>query len=129
MKNTTTAIMIVWLTVAAAGPIGAQKRNATYQNGQLATVPTMSVLVDRVGITPESFTRPAGPFLLAIRNRRGDHNEHFSLTLDQPNAPEIYGFDTTPGQFHGAFLVDLLPGSYRLRLTNSPSLSVAITIE
>jgi hypothetical protein len=122
-------IVIILLLALAAGPIYAQKRNATYKNGELATVGTMSVVLDRFGISPKEFTMPVGAFLLVIRNRVRDNVEHFSLTLDSPNAPEIYSIDTTAEKFHGAVLVDLKPGKYRLRLTKSPELSVAITIE
>jgi hypothetical protein len=122
-------IVVILLLALAAGPIYAQKTNATYRNGELATVATMSVVVDRFGISPQEFTRPVGAFLLVIRNRFGDHTEHFSLTLDSPKAPEIYSLDTTAEKFSGAILVDLKPGKYRLRLTKWPELSVAIAIE
>ncbi len=122
-------IGVILLLALAAIPVGAQQRNATYANGALAHVPVMCVVVDRFGVSPKQFTQPAGPFLLMIRNRRGDNTEHFSLTLDAANAAEIYGFDATPRQFHGGILVDLLPGNYRLRLSNTPKLSVAITIQ
>jgi hypothetical protein len=119
-------IVIILLLALAAGPVEAQKRNVTDPN---AAVAATVVVVDRFGVTPTSLTRPVGPFLLCVRNRRGNNTEHFSLTLDSPGAAEIYSLDTTPRQFHGTVLVDLQPGHYRLRLTNSPELSVAITIE
>jgi len=122
-------VVILLLTLAAAGSVSAQLKPATYQAGQLAAVATETVVVDRFGITPQTLTRHPGPFLLCVRDRRGNSTEHFSLTLDSPSALGLVSLDTSPRKFHGAILVDLLPGKYRLRLINSPNLSVAIAIQ
>jgi hypothetical protein len=123
-------VVVLMLVLAAAALSPAQQRNVSYATGSLANVPAESVVVDQIGISPQSgITRSVGPFLLCIWNRRGNNTEHFSLTLDTAGAAQILSLDTSPQKFHGSVLVDLQPGKYRLRLTNSPGLSVPIVIQ
>lgn len=130
MENPGKRMAVMLLLTLAVGAVGtAQKRNQSYQPAQLSAQAAEAVLVDRFGISPASIERPAGAFLLAIRDDRGRGAEHFSVTLDKGGAPELYSLDTAPNKSHGAVLVDLEPGKYRLRLKTSPDLSVAIEIK
>ena len=126
MKKLKKMVVVLALALLAGGAGSAQKKNKRYQPGALAQVAGEGVVVDDVGITPQSLTRPDGAFLLAIANRRGNQAEHFSLTLDKDGAPEILSLDTTAKDWRVSALVDLEPGKYRLRLTRSPELSMAI---
>jgi len=123
------SIAVLLLALAAAGLGFAQLRNKTYQPGELSAVAGEGVVVNRFGITPTSLQRPVGAFLLYVANKRGDQTDHFSLTLDKAGAAELLSIDTTPRKWRGTVLVDLQPGNYRLRLTKSPELSVAIQIQ
>jgi hypothetical protein len=88
------------------------------------------VVIDDHGIVQGgNIKRPVGAFLLAILNKRGDRTEHFSVTLDSDGAPEIYSLDTTPGNWHGAILLDLMSGNYRLRLKSTSAVSLPIQIQ
>ncbi len=122
--------VVLMLVLAAAALSPAQQRNVSYASGSLVNVPAEPVVVDQFGISPRNgITRSVGPFLLCIRNRHGNNTEHFSLTLDTAGATEILSLDTSPQKIQGSILVDLQPGKYRLRLTNSSALSVAIVIQ
>jgi hypothetical protein len=131
MKNPGRQIAVILLLTLALAAVGAaQKRNKKYRDGDLAGVACEVVVVDDHGIIQGgNIKRPAGAFLLAIMNRRGDRTEHFSVTLDSAGAPEIYSLDTTPERWHGAVLLDLDSGQYRLRLKNSPDVSTGIQIQ
>lgn len=107
----------------------AQLRTVTYAPGSLAHVPGEPVIINRLGVYPQAIVRTEGPFLLYIQNRRLGHTEHFSLTLDQPNAPELIGLDTTSAKVSASQLLDLLPGTYRVRGRSNPNISFTIKIQ
>jgi len=128
MEKPKKIVAILALALLAGGTGTAQKRNHQYQPSELAANASAAVAVDRFGVSPESIERPVGAFLLAIRDDRGKGADHFSVTADADGAAELYSLDTTASISHGAILVDLQPGKYRLRLKTTPDLSVAIVI-
>jgi hypothetical protein len=130
MRDLSRRIFLVLLPALVTVSVGtAQKRNHTYQASELSAQAAATVVIDRFGIAPASIQRPVGAFLLAIRDVRGKGAEHFSVTLDKDGAPELFSLDTAPNRCHGAILVDLERGKYRLRLSKSPDLSVAIEVK
>jgi hypothetical protein len=114
------------LTLASVG--SGQLKKTSYAAGQLAHVPGEPVIVNRFGTYPQKITRGEGPFLLYIQNRLPGHADHYSVTLDQADAPELVGLDTTATKFDASALLNLEPGSYRVQLRERSDLSFAIQI-
>jgi hypothetical protein len=125
MKNTI-LILLAPLLIAAAN---AQLKTVTYPTGSLDHAPGSPVVVTRFGVYPQQIIRKEGPFVLAIQNRLPGHTEHVSLTLDQNNAPELLGLDTSSVQTHAAALLDLEPNTYRVRFRENPTFSFTIVIQ
>ncbi|HXM40627.1 MAG TPA: hypothetical protein VN924_05210 [Bryobacteraceae bacterium] len=123
MKPKLAALLL--LTALAAS---AQLKNATYAPGQLAHVPGEPVIVNKFGVYPLKIVRSEGPFLLYIENRLPGHTDHYSVTLDQANAAELVGLDTTAAKFNASALLDLDPGTYLVRFRVRTELSFTIQI-
>lgn len=117
------------LAVLLAATAPAQLKNATYQPGQLARVPGEAVVVSRFGVSPAKIVRGQGPFLLLIMNRFPGHAEHFSIALDQANAPTLVGLSTSSAAPTTSTLLDLMPGTYRVSFQNQTNLSFTIEIQ
>jgi hypothetical protein len=76
------------------------------------------VVVKLSGVYPLKIVRPKGPFILYIENRLPGHAAHFSLTLNQANAPELIGLDTAVTTPRSHLILDLLPNTYVLHIQN-----------
>jgi len=118
------ALIAAFIAVAAHG----QLKHAVYAAGQYKKLPVVAVIVDTDGVSPASIERPEGPFLLYVENRLPDRTGHFSVGVDQEGSSELVGMDTKDKQVSSSTLIDLQPGSYRLRFTPKANLSVSIHV-
>ena len=113
------------LTLTAASLWGQLKTSVYSQPPAVVVEP---VIVKLSGIYPSKIVRPQGPFILYIENRLPSQAGHFSLALDQTNAPELIGLDTDHLKFRSSVLVDPLPGTYRLQIHTSVRKSTGLSL-
>ena len=64
-------------------------------------------------IEPQTITRSAGPFYLAVHNRKGSF-EPTSLHIDDERGAPVMRTDLPSGQLDWGEVVDLSPGTYTL---------------
>jgi len=112
----TTLRNLALLAVLFAAAVTAQLNTGTYAKTPNIVVETL--ILKSSGIYPQKIVRPKGPFLLYVENRLPGHAAHLSLTLNQTNASELIGLNTTALKFNSVVLVDLLPNTYVLHVQN-----------
>jgi len=100
-------------------------------------VPCEPITVTRFGPHPDSITRPAGPFMIAIENHSRLLSDRFSLyvkgtagttTSDGSSVPSLFDLTAAPGRILDYKLINLQPGEYELVFSNHPKWKVSITI-
>lgn len=100
--------------------------SAAAQGGSQEEIRVTHVTIRRYGFEPDTITRPAGPFLLAIGNRAG--TEALSLQLVSETNRPVYSTVLHRGKSRLGKLMDLQPGRYVLIEGSHPKWACTITI-
>jgi hypothetical protein len=120
-------LALVPLILVGTGLLWGQLKTTTY--AQAPPVVVEPLIVKNSGFYPQKIVRPAGPFVLYIENRITPHTGHFSLTLNQANAPELTGLDISASSWQTSKLLDLQQGTYLLHFPGAQNWSLVIEIQ
>jgi hypothetical protein len=101
-------------------------------SGALPAIPQNATMmlafsVHRDGVRPATATLAAGKVVIRVANRLGVGD--LSLQIVNSSATQVATITLPKGQWAGTVPVTLAAGTYTIRVTNSPSLSAAITVK
>ena len=128
MPNRPQTLALVVLASAMFTPL-APAQMLTIPISTPRVIPGEAVLLTRHGLSRQTITRPAGPFILYVENHLDNKVETLTLSVDTAPQTGLAALATTAITPNTGTVLNLAPGTYHLSFATNAGFSLKIVIQ